>query len=62
MRELMLHQGQVLTRRILLDRVWGINDYRNERIVDTYIKRLRKKFGDGYILTVRGMGYRMVKG
>lgn len=62
LRELMLHQGQVLTRRILLDRVWGINDYRNERIVDTYIKRLRKKFGDGYILTVRGMGYRMVKG
>lgn len=59
MREFILHQGQVLTRKSLLDRVWGYDYFGEERIVDTHIKNLRKKMGMDYIRTIRGVGYRL---
>lgn len=61
LRELLTRQGKVLTRRMLLDRVWGPDHYGDERIVDTHIKNLRHKLGLDYIETIRGVGYRIDK-
>lgn len=61
--ELVRHQGQVLTREILLDRVWGYDYLGESRVVDMAIKRLRSKVEENptqpdLIHTVRGVGYR----
>jgi DNA-binding response OmpR family regulator len=54
----------VLSRRQLLERVWGPDWYGDEHLVDVHIANLRRKLGDDprrprYVLTVRGVGYRM---
>jgi DNA-binding response OmpR family regulator len=61
--ELMRHVGQVLTRDLLLNRVWEYDYLGDSRIVDMAIKRLREKVEDDpraprFIQTVRGVGYR----
>ncbi|MEM9949610.1 MAG: response regulator transcription factor [Cyanobacteria bacterium P01_D01_bin.36] len=55
----MNHQGQVLSREQLLDRVWGYDYAPGSNVVDVYVGYLRKKLGSTLIETVRGMGYRM---
>ncbi|MEJ5300804.1 MAG: response regulator transcription factor [Thermodesulforhabdaceae bacterium] len=54
------NEGRVLTREILLDRVWGYSFDGYARTVDTHIRRLRKKLGpySDWIQTVRGFGYK----
>ncbi len=59
LRVLLQNRGRVLTRQMLLNRVWGYDFYGDERIVDTHIKNLRKKLGVDYIETIRGVGYRI---
>ena len=61
--ELARHSGRVLTRELLLDRVWGYDYLGDSRLVDMAVKRVRDKLGDDprtprYITTVRGVGYR----
>jgi two-component system phosphate regulon response regulator PhoB len=58
--ELVQNAGKVLTREVLLDRVWGQSCDVYARTVDTHIKRLRKKMGAARdrIETLRGIGYR----
>ena len=56
---LMRHPGQVLSREMLLSRVWGYDFEPGSNIVDVYIGYLRKKLGNDLIETVRGMGYRI---
>lgn len=58
--ELASKRGRVLTREILLDRVWGYTYEGYARTVDTHIRRLREKLGPmgNYIETIRGIGYR----
>lgn len=58
-----LHENRekVLSREWLLDRIWGFDFYGDARVVDTTIKRLRKKIGPHLIETVRGIGYRLMK-
>jgi two-component system response regulator MtrA len=61
--ELVRHAGQVLTREILLERVWGYDYLGDSRLVDMAIKRLRDKVEEApsnptRIATVRGVGYR----
>lgn len=56
--------GQTLARRTLFAQVWGDDPQVDERIVDHYVKRLRKKLGDdpknpNYIETVFARGYRL---
>ena len=54
---------EALTRRRLIDTVWGPSWVGDERIVDVHIGHLRRKLGadpNHYIDTVRGVGYRMV--
>ena len=61
LRELLLNQGRVLTRQILLERLWKYDFYGDERVVDTHIKNLRKKLGIDFIQTIRGVGYKVDK-
>ncbi len=50
----------MLSRRQLLDAVWGDDWYGDERTVDVHVRQLRKKLGDGLPLaTVWGVGYRL---
>jgi len=54
------HEGKICSRNLLLDEVWGIDVYVEDRIVDTYVKKLRKYLANRshYIKTVFGVGYR----
>ena len=57
------NKGRVLTREMLLDRVWGLGSEVSENTLDAYIRLLRKKLdqpGDRpMITTVRGVGYKV---
>lgn len=61
LRELLTHQGRVLTRQNLLNKLWKYDFYGDERVVDTHIKNLRKKLGIDFIKTIRGVGYKIDK-
>lgn len=61
LRELLTHQGRIMTRQNLLDKLWRYDFYGDERVVDTHIKNLRKKLGIDFIQTVRGVGYKIDK-
>ena len=60
LRYLVQHQGKVLTREVLLSKVWGYDYFGGTRTVDVHIRRLRAKLGqfDHFIGTVRNVGYR----
>ena len=52
--------GLALSRRQLLENVWGADWYGDERTVDAHVRQLRKKLGDALPLaTVWGVGYRL---
>jgi DNA-binding response OmpR family regulator len=57
--------GTVLSRRQLIDQVWGWDFYGDERVVDVHIRNLRSKLADDaadprFIATIRGVGYKFV--
>lgn len=58
---LLKNKRQVLDREQILETVWGFDHYGDAKIVDVYIRYLRKKVDSGYdhplIHTVRGVGY-----
>lgn len=56
-------RGKVLTRQILMDRVWDLAAERENRTLDVHIRTLRAKLGPAGTLveTVRGVGYRLRK-
>jgi two-component system response regulator MtrA len=61
--ELAAHPGQVLTREVLLERVWGYDYLGDSRLVDMAVQRLRAKLGEDArhprrLSTIRGVGYR----
>jgi DNA-binding response OmpR family regulator len=52
--------GIALSRRQLLDGVWGADWYGDDRTVDVHVRQLRKKLGEDFPLsTVWGVGYRL---
>jgi DNA-binding response OmpR family regulator len=52
--------GLVLSRQQLLDGVWGVGWYGDERTVDVHVRQLRKKLGGALPLTtIWGVGYRL---
>lgn len=59
LRLLVSRRGTVLTRDEILTNVWGYEFSGETRTVDMHIKALRRKLGDGYITTVRGVGYKV---
>ncbi len=52
------HPGTVLTREVLLSRIWGMDFDPGSNVVDVYVRYLRAKLGADHIVTVRGEGYR----
>lgn len=60
---LMLHQGEVVTRTMLLEAVWDYHFDPGTNVIDVHISRLRRKIDDGeprpLLHTVRGAGYRL---
>ncbi len=65
LRFLASHPGQVFSRQVLLDRVWGTEAFVEERTVDVHMRWLREKIEvtpsqPEHIVTVRGVGYKFV--
>jgi DNA-binding response OmpR family regulator len=61
-----LHIGELVTRDMLLDKVWGYEKFPTTRTVDNYVLSLRKKIEDDaanprHLLTVHTAGYRFLK-
>ena len=61
LRLLLEAKGRVLTREILMDRVWDLAAERENRTLDVHVRTLRAKLGPAgaYVETVRGVGYRL---
>lgn len=60
---LMQNKGTILSRDIILNKIWGYDFDGDNRTVDTHIKRIRKAMGDkaGLIVTKSGLGYSFKK-
>ncbi len=50
--------GKVYKRDELLQNIWGADVYVLARTVDVHIRKVREKIGEGYITTVKGVGYK----
>ncbi len=62
--KLLSYPGQIFTRQQILDDVWGIDSYVDSHTLDVHISRLRERFKnnpDFEIITIRGLGYRVMK-
>ena len=64
LRYLVKHEGKVVSRKSILEKVWGLNEDTDTRAIDNFIVRLRKYIEDDptkpeHLLTVRGVGYRL---
>ena len=62
--KLMAYPNKIFTRQQLMDEIWGIDSTTDERTVDVHVNRLRERFkdcNDFMIMTVRGLGYKVVK-
>jgi len=62
--ELASSPGKVMSREDLLERVWARDYFDDERLVDVHVRRLRTKIepdpaNPRYVVTVRGMGYKL---
>lgn len=51
------HPDKVCGREEILQKIWGADIYVLERTVDVHIRKLREKLGEGYIKTLKGVGY-----
>jgi DNA-binding response OmpR family regulator len=65
LRYLIRHAGEIVSRRALLEDVWGLREDTDTRAIDNFIVRLRRYIEDEptkpkYLLTVRGVGYRFI--
>ena len=65
LRHLIRNAGRVVSRKSLLEEVWGLQEDTDTRAIDNFIVRLRKYIEDEparpkHLLTVRGVGYRFV--
>jgi two-component system, OmpR family, alkaline phosphatase synthesis response regulator PhoP len=65
LRYLIKHEGRVVSRKALLEEVWGLHEDTDTRAIDNFIVRLRKYLEEvpsrpKHLLTVRGVGYRFI--
>ncbi|UXP32577.1 response regulator transcription factor [Reichenbachiella agarivorans] len=52
------HPGKVFSRDELLYNIWGTDVYVLARTVDVHVRKVREKIGEGYITTIKGVGYK----
>ena len=58
------YPGKIFTRQQLMDEIWGYDSESDSHTVDVHIGRLRERFRDNEdfkIVTIRGVGYKVVK-
>ena len=55
---LMSKPGNVFSREIILNTVWGDDVVVGDRTIDVHIRKLREKLGNEYIKTIKGVGYK----
>lgn len=65
LRYLVQHEGRPVSRKTILEKVWGVRDDTDTRAIDNFIVRLRRHIEDEpanpkHLQTVRGVGYRFV--
>jgi DNA-binding response OmpR family regulator len=65
LRYLIEHEGQIVSRKTILEDVWGLQEDTDTRAIDNFIVRLRKYLEDEpnnpkYVRTIRGVGYKFV--
>ena len=65
LRYLIQHEGRPVSRKAMLEEVWGLHEDTDTRAIDNFIVRLRRYIEDEpvrprHLLTVRGVGYRFV--
>jgi DNA-binding response OmpR family regulator len=66
LRYLVDHEGQTVSRKAMLEQVWGLREDTDTRAIDNFIVRLRRYIEDEparprHLVTVRGVGYRFVR-
>ncbi|HQR40531.1 MAG TPA: helix-turn-helix domain-containing protein, partial [Blastocatellia bacterium] len=59
------HEGHVVSRKTLLNELWGVREDTDTRAIDNFIVRLRRYLEEEpsrprHLLTIRGIGYRFV--
>jgi len=65
LRYLIQHEGKPVSRKAMLEEVWGLHEDTDTRAIDNFIVRLRRYIEDDptrprHLLTVRGVGYRFI--
>jgi two-component system alkaline phosphatase synthesis response regulator PhoP len=65
LRYLIRHEGKPVSRKAMLEEVWGLHEDTDTRAIDNFMVRLRRYIEDDarrprHLLTVRGVGYRFV--
>ena len=65
LRHLIRAKGRTVTRKSILEDVWGLREDTDTRAIDNFIVRLRRYLEENpskpkHLLTVRGLGYRFV--
>lgn len=58
---LMENKNKVFTRDELLRQIWGYDFIGDDKVVNNHIMRIRKKLGEDFIITVRGVGYKIAE-
>lgn len=67
LRHLVRNDGKIVSRKQILEQVWGLHEDTDTRVIDNFVVRLRRYLEDDpsnprHLLTVRGVGYRFVAG
>jgi len=65
LRHLVRNQGKIVSRKQILEEVWGLHEDTDTRAIDNFVVRLRRYIEDDpghpkHLLTVRGVGYRFL--
>ncbi|HEX7088192.1 MAG TPA: response regulator transcription factor [Vicinamibacterales bacterium] len=65
LRYLVQHEGRIVSRKAMLEEVWGVHEDTDTRAIDNFIVRLRRHLEDDpatprHLLTVRSIGYRFI--
>jgi len=65
LRHLIRNRGRIVSRKAILEEVWGLHEDTDTRAIDNFIVRLRRYIEDDpgkpkHLLTARGVGYRFV--